>query len=551
MARIVVEKQFGVQSAILAKSWKSMTTSRSYAPGGSYESSAATLRGRRPAPAGGAPLFPPRKRLFMASLLFAFLFSQANWEAAAGCALLLLLFNTQILPWLDLEAMQSPPGLLLNKGGELLTNKGWGILANHGGGVILYPISVLALVLLYRYHLYVAAAAWAIMALGDGTATIIGEAARRSSVVENVQVRGPGPAWRREVAATLAGRIAAAWRRKIAATLPWNREKTWVGSLGLVLAGTAAAYLLTRWIAPAMPAYKTLMVCAAGALLGAVVEGLPLALDDNITVPLAAGAFMFCAFFMERTALASNLPYLGRRMFLALAVNLGFAFIAYAFKAASPSGACCGFLLGTAIYLGYGYKSFVLLFAFVLLGSVATRLGLQKKAARGIAERRGGARSWREASANLTAAAFFAILVITTHHEAAFLLAMVAALAEAAGDTISSEIGQWVSSRAYLITTFQRVSAGENGGVSLAGTAAGFAASASIVGLSVGLKLCGPYRIGGPAIAFAAAAMGNLFDSVLGATLERQGLVTNGMVNFAGTSVAGGLALGLALRWGL
>jgi len=528
-----------------------MATSRSHAQGGSYGGYAASLRGGRPAPTGRVPLFPARKRLFTASLLFAFLFSPTNWEGAAGCALLLLLFNTLILPWLDLDATRPLPGPLLNKGG--------GILANQGGGVILYPTSVLALIVLYRYHLHVAAAAWAIMALGDSMATVFGEAARRSSLPENVQQGGPEPAWRREVAATWRGRIAVAWRGEVAArwrcrisaTLPWNRQKTWVGSLGFVFAGTAGAYLFTRWIAPAIPPHKTLMVCAAAALLGAVVEGLPLALDDNFTLPLVVGAFIFCAYFVERSALESNLPYLGRRMFLALAVNLAFALFAYAFKAASPSGAICGFLLGTAIYLGYGYKSFLLLFAFVLLGSAATRLGLDKKAARGVAERRGGARSWREASANLTAAAFFAILVITTHHEAAFLLAMVAALAEAAGDTVSSEIGQWISSRAYLITTFHLVPAGEDGGVTLAGTAAGFAASAFIVGLGVGLKLCGPYRFAGPAIAFAAAAMGNLFDSVLGATLERRGLVTNGMVNFAGTSLAGGLALGLALRLGL
>jgi uncharacterized membrane protein len=41
---------------------------------------------------------------------------------------------------------------------------------------------------------------------------------------------------------------------------------------------------------------------------------------------------------------------------------------------------------------------------------------------------------------------------------------------------------------------------------------------------------------------------GNLLDSVLGATIERRGLVTNGVVNFVGTSFAGGLALALAFR---
>lgn len=49
------------------------------------------------------PLFSARKRLFVASLLFAFLFPYLTWNQAAGCALLLLLFNTLILPWLDVD----------------------------------------------------------------------------------------------------------------------------------------------------------------------------------------------------------------------------------------------------------------------------------------------------------------------------------------------------------------------------------------------------------------------------------------------------------------
>ena len=107
-----------------------------------------------------------------------------------------------------------------------------------------------------------------------------------------------------------------------------------------------------------------------------------------------------------------------------------------------------GFVLGAAIYMSYGFKSFAVVLAFFVLGSVATRLGYAKKAALGVAERRGGRRSWREASANLLAAAAFSILALTTPYQAAFLIALVAALAEAAGDTLSSEIGQWLSSRA-------------------------------------------------------------------------------------------------------
>ena len=142
---------------------------------------------------------------------------------------------------------------------------------------------------------------------------------------------------------------------------------------------------------------------------------------------------------------------------------------------------------------------------------------------------------------------FFSLLVITTHHEGAFLLALIAAFAEASGDTVSSEIGQWISDRAYLITTFRPVPAGENGGVSAGGSIAGALASALVVALAYGLRLCGRRGI---VITLAAALAGNLLDSVLGATLERRGLITNGIVNFAGTSFAGALALAVGLSMG-
>jgi uncharacterized protein (TIGR00297 family) len=452
-----------------------------------------------------APLFSTRKTVHMSMLIFAFLLPYLTWTQAAGCALLALLFNVAVLPRLGTDMRKSPAGV-----------PGAGVWT----GIIIYPISVLALILLYRHDLHIVGACWAIMALGDGTASLTGGALR-------------GPA------------------------LPWNREKTWSGFLGFIVAGTAGAYVLTRWItlgaalraAPALNSApdSALRICAATALVGAIVESVPIRLDDNATVPLVSGAFMYCLYFVERSALDSNLPYLGRRFVLAAAINLALAVLALSLKMVNRSGAVCGFVLGMAVYLGWGYKSFLLMFAFFLIGSIATRFGYARKAARGVAEKRGGARSWREAVANSLAGAFFSLLVITTHHEGAFLLALIAAFAEATGDTVSSEIGQYISNRAYLITTFQPVPAGEDGGITVGGTAAGALASALIVALAFGMGLCGK---GCAVVALAAAVAGNLLDSVLGATLERRGLVTNGIVNFAGTSFAGALALAIALRIG-
>ena len=442
-----------------------------------------------------APLFSTRKIVHMSMLIFAFLLPYLTWTQAAGCALLALLFNVVVLPRLGVDLGKSPASA---PGADVWT------------GIVIYPLSVLALILLYRHDLQIVGATWAIMALGDGTASVTGGALH-------------GPA------------------------LPWNREKTWSGFLGFLVAGTAGAYVLLCWIPPAIAPDVALRIAAATALVGAIVESAPVHLDDNATVPLVAGAFMYCLCFVERSALDSNLPFLGRRIVLAAAVNLVLAVLALRLKMVNRSGAVCGFLLGVAVYLGYGYKSFLMMLAFFAIGSVATRLGYARKAARGVAERRGGARSWREALANSLAGAFFSLLVITTLHEHAFLIALIAAFAEATGDTVSSEIGQWISDRAYLITTFKPVPAGEDGGISVGGSLAGGLASALVVALAFGMGLCGK---GGATIAFAAAVAGNLLDSVLGATLERRGLVTNGIVNFAGTSFAGALALCLALRIG-
>lgn len=442
------------------------------------------------------PFISRRKLVHMSMLIFAFLLPFLTWIQAAGCALMALLFNVFILPQLDVDLRKNPVD---SAEAHVRTDAGvW-------TGILIYPISVLALILIYRHDMYIAAAVWAVMALGDGVAGIAGAA-----------LRGPAPRW--------------------------NKEKTWSGFCGFILAGSLGAYALTRWVAPELDAEKVLAASAATAVVGAFVESLPIRLDDNVSVPLVCGAFMYCAYLVDGAALAGNLPYLPRRIAIAILVNLVFALLSRALGWANRSGATAGCLLGIAIYLGYGYKSFLILLAFILMGSLATRVGYARKTARGVAERRGGARSWREAFANLLAPAFFAVLAIITLWPAAFLLALLAALAEAAGDTVSSEIGEIASSRAYLITTFRAVPAGEDGGVSIAGTAAGFAASAVVVGIGYTLGLCGPRPLTGASIALAAALAGNLFDSLLGATLERRGLVTNGIVNFAGTSFAGALA---------
>jgi uncharacterized protein (TIGR00297 family) len=119
------------------------------------------------------------------------------------------------------------------------------------------------------------------------------------------------------------------------------------------------------------------------------------------------------------------------------------------------------------------------------------------------------------------------------------LIAMAAALAEAAADTVSSEMGQALGGVPRLITTWRKVEAGTDGAVTLAGTMDG-ATAAIAVALVFPLSRIFSWR--SCAVCALAGITGMIFDSLLGATLERRRLLGNDAVNFVSTIVAAGLA---------
>ena len=115
-----------------------------------------------------------------------------------------------------------------------------------------------------------------------------------------------------------------------------------------------------------------------------------------------------------------------------------------------------------------------------------------------------------------------------------------AALAEAAADTVSSEIGQVLGGRPRMMTTAQVVDPGTDGAVSVAGTLAGLIAAAIVAGAG-SWALRGGWSLFN--LSCAGAAFGLLFDSLLGATLEKRGWLNNDAVNFLSTASAAGFSL--------
>lgn len=221
---------------------------------------------------------------------------------------------------------------------------------------------------------------------------------------------------------------------------------------------------------------------------------------------------------------------------LAFGLTSAFALTAWGLRAVSASGAIAGFVLTLIISLAVGPPGFVAVLVLFLLTLLATRFGYAQKKRQGRAERHGG-RTGAQVLANLGAATMVVVPLLVTRRLSYVLLAgFTAALAEAAADTVSSEVGQVLSPRrAYLITNFERIDTGTDGGISFAGCMAGLIAS-GIVCVACEKFYLLLTRWFWLAVVIGVAGM--LLDSVLGAKLERPGRLGNNSVNFISTAFA-------------
>lgn len=229
------------------------------------------------------------------------------------------------------------------------------------------------------------------------------------------------------------------------------------------------------------------------------------------------------------------------RWAIAAGVTVAFAVLARILRGVTLSGALAGALACFLLFAGGGPWAFAALAALFAMTWATTRLGYLRKLALGVAERPEG-RNAGQVLANLVVPALASAFFNFTSKQV-WIVAAVAALAEAATDTVASEVGQYRGSSPRMITSWQRVPTGTDGAITLVGSAAGLAAGAGIVAVAAAGGLVPMAQLWIP---LAAGFAGMLIDSLLGATVQRRGWISNQTVNLFSTLAAAALAYGKA-----
>lgn len=204
-------------------------------------------------------------------------------------------------------------------------------------------------------------------------------------------------------------------------------------------------------------------------------------------------------------------------------------------KKLSLDAALTGGILAVFIYLGVGYPGVVLLAGFFLLGVLATSWKRKEKAELGDADDRNGMRTATQVFANGGVSGIAGLLAIIFPQKIELSLLMIAAaFSSATADTLSSELGNVYGRSYFNIVSFKKDVKGLDGVISLEGTLFGLAGSiiiALIYSVNAGWGREFLWII-------LAGTLGNCSDSILGATLERAGVLKNNHVNFINTAVA-------------
>ncbi|MEM0372298.1 MAG: DUF92 domain-containing protein [archaeon] len=202
-------------------------------------------------------------------------------------------------------------------------------------------------------------------------------------------------------------------------------------------------------------------------------------------------------------------------------------------KSLNFMGAISALLMTYIIFITQNVYWFAVMLAFFVIGTAATRYKEERKEKMKLMQKIRGSKN---VMSNGGVAMFMAVL-----GGPAGIHGFIGAMAAAASDTVSSEIGVTSRERPVMITDFSPARTGMNGAISLFGTFWGFMTALAIGLVSLAI-LPSPKTL---VIAVVAGMLGNFADSYLGAVFENRGWWGNSTTNLLATVV--GAVLGMLI----
>ncbi len=306
----------------------------------------------------------------------------------------------------------------------------------------------------------------------------------------------------------------------------------------------SAAFLAASWIVYwqrlPVPYNFIFFIAVIGAVTGSLFESIPSKIDSNISVSLGAGMTMWI--FEEFRYWVPP-----EKMLVALTFSLFLGALAYRAKIADVSALLSAALLGVLIIVFSELPWFLLLLTFFILGGGFTRYKYAFKESIGIAQAKDGIRSYENVFSNSTAALVLAVAYgIFPEHSLPIIYAYMGTVATATGDTLASEIGTTAKGKPRMITTLKLSEPGADGAVSSLGELAAIFGSGiiGVLGYTLGISDDLMFSV---LITTAGGFLGTNIDSLLGATLQKRGLLSNSGVNFAATFAGAGVSAGIYL----
>jgi uncharacterized protein (TIGR00297 family) len=243
--------------------------------------------------------------------------------------------------------------------------------------------------------------------------------------------------------------------------------------------------------------------------------------------------------------LIQELNYQADLQLVVAAVIVGFTFGYFAFRSrtADLTGLFSAALVGIILLVFADARWFIIMLAFFILGSTATKYRFDYKKRIGVEQGQSGARGYRNVFANGIVAAAAAVL-FGVFQQPIFIVMYVGCVATAAADTLASVIGV-TGGVPYMITTLKKVPIGTNGGVTLTGEFVALMGglTISLVAFFLGV-LTTPSMV---MVCTLAGFVGTNIDSVVGATLENRGFLGNAGTNLLATIGGGVFAVALFL----